>query len=78
MVKLRVAELLKQKHKSKYWFTNQMGSEHQYISKLLKNETKSISFDTIDKICHILDVEPKDLIYYRKEDKKNEQNLKWI
>ncbi len=61
MVYLRVNELLKEKNKSKYWLIKNMEGSYQAISRLINNETIAIHFDTIDKICDLLDCEPGDL-----------------
>ena len=62
MVYLRVNEILKEKNKTKYWFINNMGGSYQSLSKLLDNETISIRFDTLDRICEVLDCEISDII----------------
>ena len=61
MVYLRINELLKEKNKSKYWLIKNMEGSYQVISRLINNETIAIHFDTIDKICDLLDCEPGDL-----------------
>ena len=38
-----------------------MEGSYQAISRLINNETIAIHFDTIDKICDLLDCEPGDL-----------------
>lgn len=58
MVYLRVNEMLKEKKKSKYWFVRQMEGGYQALSNLMNNETSSIHFSTIEKICTILECEP--------------------
>ena len=61
MVYLRVNELLKEKNKSKYWLIKHMEGSYQAISRLINNETIAIHFDTIDKLCDLLDCNPGDL-----------------
>ncbi len=61
MVYLRVNELLKEKNKSKYWLIKNMEGSYQAISRLINNETIAIHFDTIDKLCDLLDCNPGDL-----------------
>ena len=51
----------KKKNKSKYWLIKNMEGSYQAISRLINNETIAIHFDTIDKICDLLDCEPGDL-----------------
>ena len=69
MIYLKVNELLKKNKKSIYWFVKNMGSGYQALSRLMENKTKSIHFDTLDKICDIFNCEPADIIV-RKNNKK--------
>lgn len=62
MVYLKVKEILNQKKKTKYWFIKKMEGNYQALSNLLNNETTGIYFETIDKICSILECEPGDII----------------
>lgn len=62
MVYLKVKEILNQKKKTKYWFIKKMEGNYQALSNLLNNETTGIYFETIDKICTILECEPGDII----------------
>lgn len=62
MIYINIKKLLKEKGKSKYWLVKEMGSGYQNISALMNNETTAIKFDTIDKLCNILECEPGDII----------------
>ena len=62
MVYLNIKELLKEKRKSKYWLVKEMESDYQTIGAMMENQTISIRFETIDKLCRILECDPKDLI----------------
>ena len=66
MVYLNVKELLKKNKKTKYWLVKEMESDYQSITKMMNNETKGIRFDTIEKLCSILNCEPNDLIKIKK------------
>ncbi len=66
MVYLKVKEVLKQKKKTKYWFIKNMEGNYQSLSNLLNNETTGIYFDTLDKICRVLECEPGDIIVRKK------------
>ena len=61
MVEMRIAELLHEKGKSRYWLVKNLDSNYTVINKMLANDTTSISFDTIDKLCDIFDCEPCEL-----------------
>ena len=62
MVCLRVKEILKEKNKTKYWFIKNMEGGYRATSDMMNNETSSIHFETLDKICNILDCELSDII----------------
>lgn len=82
MIYVRVNEILKEKKKTKYWFIKNMEGGYQSLSHLMNNETISIRFETLEKMCDILDCEPGDIIIrkksIRKKVKKNEQAFKAI
>lgn len=47
MVKLKAAELLSKKGKTKYRIYKQMGMSYQNFNKMINNETKSIQYSNI-------------------------------
>ena len=77
MIYVNISGMLKKLKKSKYWFIKNMGSSYQALSRLINNETAVIKFDTLEKICDVLDCEPGDIIvrkkYVRKKVQKDEQ-----
>lgn len=77
LIYVRIKEILKEEKKSKYWFVKQMEGGYQALSHLMDNETSGIHFDTLEKMCEILDCEPGDIIVrkktVRKKVKKDEQ-----
>lgn len=70
MVYLRVNEMLKEKKKSKYWFVKKMESGYQALTHLMNNETASIHFSTIEKLCDIFECTPGDIIVIKKGKKR--------
>lgn len=82
LVYVRVKEILKEKKKTKYWFVKKMEGGYQALSHLIDNETISIRFETLEKMCDILDCEPGDIIIrkksIRKKVKRNEQTFKAV
>lgn len=66
MVYLRINELLKEQKKSKYWLIKNMSCNYRSLSNLMNNETNSIRFDTIDKLCNIFNCEIGELIEFKK------------
>ena len=68
MVIIKIKELLEKKHKTKYWLIKNLEGSYQSISRLINNETTSIRFDTIDKICSLLNCKVGDIIEYVEDD----------
>lgn len=61
MVYINIKEILKKRGKSKYWLIKNMQGGYQNISAMMNNETTGIKFETIDKLCKILECTPNDL-----------------
>lgn len=67
MYNIKLKELLKTKNKSRYWLQKETGISFQTIANLVNNTTSAIHFDTLAKICNILDCTPNDIIKITKE-----------
>ncbi len=61
MIQLRVLDILAQKRLTKYWLYSRMGLSYQNFNKMVNNETQSIRFENIEKLCTILECSPSDL-----------------
>ena len=68
MIKLRIHEILKEKRLTKYWLQKQSGISYQNLSKIINNETTSIHFENIEKLCHALHCSPNDLFKISSEE----------
>lgn len=66
MIYLRVNEILKEQKKTKYWFVKNMEGGYQSLSNMMNNETTSIHFSTLEKVCTILNCTPGELIEIKK------------
>ena len=66
IVYLNIKEILKKKGKTKYWLVKNMEGGYQNISAMMNNETTGIKFETIDKLCRILECTPNDLFKFKK------------
>ena len=62
MVRLKIRELLDEKGKTKYWLHNQINMDYNNLSRLMNNETDTIRFENIEKLCNILDCTPNELM----------------
>lgn len=82
MIYVRINEILKEKKKTKYWFIKNMEGGYQSLSHLMDNTTTGIKFETLEKMCKILECEPGDIIVrkksIRKKVKKDEQTSKAV
>ena len=58
MLKLRVLDLLKEKGKTKYWLSIQLGMSYQNFNKMVNNETQSIRYERIETLCNIFECSP--------------------
>lgn len=75
MLYLNVKELLKNKRKTKYWLVQNMNSDYKTISDMMDNKTSGIKFETIEKLCILLDCTPNDIFKLKNdstEKKKKE------
>ena len=67
MIKLDVLRLLEERGKTKYWLYKQLGMSYQNFSKMVNNETKSISYENIETMCLLLNCTPNDLLVITEE-----------
>ena len=67
MIQIEVKELLKKQKKSKYWFIKNMEGGYQSLSRMMNNQTISIRFETLEKICNLFYFEIGDLIKIKKD-----------
>ena len=62
MIHIRVKEILKEKNVVNIGLLKIWNGGYQALSHLMNNETSGIHFDTLEKMCEILDCEPGDII----------------
>lgn len=71
-VRLRVLEILEEKHISKYELNKRMGSLcYRNFSNIICNRSKSIRFETIEKLANALEVPIGDLFVQVEDDKSD-------
>lgn len=68
MIELNVLEILANKGKTKYWLFKQMDMTYTNFNAIITNQTKSIKYSNIEKLCEILEVKPNEL--FKKVEKK--------
>lgn len=67
MITINIEKLLKKINKSKYWLCKKTNISQTNINKIIKGETTSISFHTIELLCEYLDCTPGELITIEKK-----------
>jgi putative transcriptional regulator len=70
MIQLQIKELLKKQKKTKYWFVKNMEGGYQSLTRLMNNETSSIKFETLEKMCDIFNCEISDIVIRKKGRKR--------
>lgn len=70
MLYINVKEILKEKKKTKYWLIKEMGCSYQAMSDVMNNNTKGMKFETLEKLCEVLECTPNDILKIEKNSKK--------
>ena len=68
MIRLRVLDILEEQNHTKYWLYKQMDLSYQNFNRIVNNETTSIRFDNLEKLCTILQCSLNDLFEIIKEE----------
>lgn len=64
MIRLNALELLEKRGKTKYWLYKQLGMSYQNFGKMINNETSSVKYEMIEKMCELLECSPNELLNY--------------
>lgn len=75
MIYINIKEILKEKKRTKYWLIKEMGCSYQAMSAVMDNNTKGIKFETIEKLCTILECTPNDLIKFKEDKEERKRNM---
>lgn len=73
MIRLRILDILEEQNHTKYWLYKQMDLSYQNFNRIVNNETTSIRFDNLEKLCTILQCSLDELF-----EITNEENLEEI
>jgi putative transcriptional regulator len=74
MIKVKLNELLKNRGKTKYWLAKQTQISPNSIGRIVNEETTSISYEILDKICIALQCEVGDVLECVKNISINDNN----
>ena len=61
-MKIIIDDILKSKDKTRYWLSHITGYAYPNLCKLWNNETESVRFDNLEKICIALECTLDDII----------------
>ncbi len=61
MISLRVNEILEKRNLTPYWLGKQTGITQNNMLKICNGETSTIRFDTLERICEVLNCTPNDI-----------------
>lgn len=61
MIRLRIKDILKEQNRTKYWLYKNLDYSYENMNRIVENKTKQIRFETIEKICKILNCSAGDL-----------------
>lgn len=75
MLYINVKELLKEKKRTKYWLIKEMGCSYQAISDVMNNNTKGMKFETLEKLCEVLECTPNDIFRIEKNDAEKKDTV---
>lgn len=69
-IRLRIKEILEEKGKSNYWLSQQLGMCYRNYHNIVTNKTSAIRFDTMERLCEILEIPVCDL-FEQTDDKQD-------
>lgn len=64
MLRLHILEILPEQNHTKYWLYKQMDLSYQNFNRMITNQTSSIRFDNLEKLCQILNCSLDELFEY--------------
>lgn len=69
MIAIRIDNLLEAHERTFYWLAKEAGISHTTLWRLKKGKALGINFDTLEKICHVLECQPGDVLSFIGEKK---------
>jgi putative transcriptional regulator len=64
-MRITIDKVLEKQGKSRYWLAKETNSNYQSLCKLCNNESSSITFDLLERICLALNCSPSDVLDIR-------------
>lgn len=70
IIRLRIKEILEKKGKSNYWLSQQLGMCYRNYHNIVTNQTSAIRFETMERLCEILEISVGELFEQIDEPKE--------
>lgn len=65
-MKVNIDVLLKKRNKTRYWLSKEIGITYPNLKRLADNNTESIKFNILEKICNVLNCKLDELLIVEK------------
>ena len=62
IIEIRVDQILLQHGRTFYWLAKQTGISHTTLWRIKKGRTLGINFETLEKMCLVLECQPGDIL----------------
>ncbi|MDE5938441.1 MAG: helix-turn-helix domain-containing protein [Lachnospiraceae bacterium] len=73
IIRLRIKEILEERGKSNYWLSQQLGMCYRNYHNIVTNKTSAIRFDTMERLCEILEIPVAELFEEIDESRDKEK-----
>jgi putative transcriptional regulator len=73
MIEIRIDGRLEEHGRSFYWLAKETGISHTTLWRLKKGKALGINFDTLEKICRVLNCQPGDVLALSGEKKSRQR-----
>lgn len=74
MIKLCVDKILKEQGKSNYWLMKELNMCYRNYTNMITGVTQSIRYETLDKMCKLLNVTINNLLIQTDDENKETNN----
>ena len=69
MIEIRLDRALQEQGRTFYWLAKETGISHTTLWRLKKGKALGINFETLEKICHVLECQPGAVMSFTGERK---------